>query len=169
MLQVGDSVKINSGAYKGSYGVITKIHEPYKKPKILALKNHTHVVEIEPRKVEVRFDPQSLEKTEEVIQHDYSKIEKEKEEIFKVGNLINWIGDNTEIAIAAQVKEVVEIKPHLYEYVLSVSKLGKGQLPPPYEYPLTMRRRSSSFGDLRFKNKLPIVVGRVLDENSSKG
>ena len=160
MLQVGDSVKINSGVYKGSYGVIVKIHEPYKNPKILALKNHTHVVEVEPRKVEVRFNPQSLEKTEEVIQHDYSEIEKEKEEIFKVGNLLKWFDEGDEIAIAAEVKEVVEIKPHLYEYVLSVSKLSQDP-PPPYKYPLPMRKRSSSFGDLRFKNKLPIVVGRA--------
>jgi hypothetical protein len=158
MLQVGDKVKINNSEYYGGqYGVIKQINEPFKRVRFAGTENNTHIVAIEPRKFEIRFNPQNLEKIDYPVEHDYSEIEKEKEEIFKVGNIINWLDDDNEIAIAAEVKEVIEIEPHVYEYVLSVFKFANDP-PPPHKYPIIMRERSSSFG--KFRNNLPIVVGK---------
>jgi hypothetical protein len=156
MLQVGDSVKINSGYYEGRYGAITQIHEPYNKPKIPGTENNTHVVEVEPRKFTIRFNPQRLEKTEEVVQHDYNEIENEREEIFKVGNLVTYLDDDNEPFIWAEVKEVVEVKPHLYEYALSIYKMN-GDPPSPYTYPLPMKESSSSSN---LKEKV-VVIGKA--------
>lgn len=142
MLQIGDTVKIIGRSSDEQYGVIVEITKPHTKTKIAGIENNTHIVEVGSRQYRMRFNPNDLQKVDHPIQFDYSEIEREKNELYKVGNHLRWETTEGKFAYSGKVVDVIEVKPHVYEYVISMLEFG-AQMPSNVSPPKTIKINSA--------------------------